>query len=96
VPSPAASFTIDNTVFDLLVLRTKLLHADEVRYMFFCCVGIRLVLGGLKIVNCIQYIVGVSRQDVLKRPHVTEMACRSVLFTRMTVPLTAVVILTTQ
>jgi len=87
---------MDNIVFDFLVLRTKLLHAEEVRYMFFCCVGIRLVLGGLKIVKYILYIVGVSRQDVLKRPHVTEMACRSVLFTRMAVPFTAVVIHTTQ
>ena len=78
VPSPATSITIDTTVFDFLAIRAKLLHADEVRYMFFGCVGIRLVLSGLKIVKYIKYIVGVSRQVVLKRPHVTEMPRRSV------------------
>ena len=64
VPSPAAAITIDTTVFNFFTLRTKLLHADELRHMFFCSVRIPIILRGLKIIKYILYIVRVSREKV--------------------------------
>ena len=63
MPSPAAPIAIDTTVFDFLTSRTNLLNADEVRHMFFCRVGIRLVLRGLKIIKYIKYIDCVCSAD---------------------------------
>ena len=68
---PAASFTIYTNVVHELTPRTKLLHANEIRYMCFCRVRIRLNLRGLKIIEYIQYIVRISRQDVLQPSHKT-------------------------
>jgi len=87
VASPATSITIDTAVFNFLTSRAKLLHADEVKHIFSGRVGLSFIQCGLKIVKYIQYIVGVSRQDVLKWSHVTKMFYISVLTTDFTIAL---------
>jgi hypothetical protein len=38
---------INTKVLNFLTARTKLLHADKIRHMFFCRVSIPLILRGL-------------------------------------------------
>ena len=71
VPPPATSFTIYTNVVHELTLRTKLLHADEIRNMFICRVRIPTNLRGLKIIKFIQYVDSFSRIDVLERSYKT-------------------------
>jgi len=85
--SSAAPFTINTTVFNFLTSRTKMLHAYEIRHMFFCRVRMPLILRGLKIIKYMQYIVRVSRQNVLQRSHKTQVAHISVLVTDFTISL---------
>ena len=80
-------------VFHVLTLRTKLLHAHEVRHMCFCRVGIPLILGGLENIKYIQYLVHVSRQNVLEKSQKTQVSHHSVLFTCLTIPFTPFILI---
>ena len=52
-----------------------------------CRLGIPLILGGLKIIKYIEYLVRVSRQNVLEMSHKTQMSYLSVLVTDFTISL---------
>ena len=83
MPPIPASFTMYTTVFHVLKHFTKLLHAEEIRHMCFCCVGISLILGGLKIIKYIKYIFRVYRQNVLQTSYIAQMSYHPVLFLRL-------------
>ena len=59
--------------------------------MCLCRLGIHLILGGLKIIKYLDYIVRVSRQNVIQSSHIAQMSYHSVLFTRPTLPFATVV-----
>jgi len=69
-----------------LALRTKLLHADQIRYMYCFLVGVPRISRSLKIVKFVQHPVAAGVQRVLQWSHVTQVACCfSVLATVLTV-----------
>jgi hypothetical protein len=55
--------------------------------MCFCRVGIPLILGGLKITKYVQYLVWISRQIVLQRPHIAQVSYISFLVTDFAISL---------
>ena len=59
----AASYCIARSLYHHppLTRRTKLLDTDQFRHMSFRCVGILLILGVLKIVIYVQYLVCIIR-----------------------------------
>ena len=55
--------------------------------MCFCSIGIPLILGVIKILKYVQYLVRVSRQNVLLRSHIAQMLYISFLVVDFTISL---------
>ena len=91
VPPLAASLTI-YTAFHVLTTPTKLLHGDEFTHMCFCSVGIPLILGGLKIIKYVQYLVCIRRQNVLQRSHIAQVSYITFLVTDFTISLITIMV----
>jgi len=84
----ASAYRIAHSQLNLptFALRTKLLHADQIRYVYCSPVEVPRILRGLKIVKYVQHHVAVGLERVLQRSHVTQVArCFSVLASVLTV-----------
>jgi len=91
LPSLAASEAV-YVAFHVLALRTKLLHTDEVGHVSFRLVLIPRILGGLKIVKYVQYLVCIRRNTSFRV--LIEYRCpNSVLFTDFTEPFATFVLI---
>ena len=89
LPARVISFTASKAVsivFHTLAPQTKLLLADEVRYVYFRLVRIPRILVSHEIVIDVEYLICICRHNTCERPHIAQVLYLSVLLRDFTDP----------
>ena len=60
-------------LFHVLATRTKLLHANEVRYVEFSFGRVLGIFGSFEILEDVQYLIASRGQHVLQGSHITQV-----------------------